>query len=158
MPKVLGIDKLTNTLDKFLEEFECTSIVDTDFYCLNASNIIAVALVVAEKHSSTFMSRVKKLYPDIHADEFLWSFLHEVGHIETLDLLDDDEIIYSELQKKNENITDEVYYELPDEFAATDWAANYMRNNTEKVAKFWSEVQSAIMNIYQINNVAQERK
>lgn len=154
MQKIVGIDKLTNTLDKFLEEFECTSIVDTDFYCLTTSNVIAVSLVVSEKHSSSFMSRVNRLYPDIHADEFLWSFLHEVGHIETIDDLDDDELYFSETQKKNENITNEVYYELPDEFAATEWAANYMRENTEKVAKFWSEVQSIIMNIYKINNIS----
>ena len=154
MQKIVGMDKLTNTLDKFLEEFECTSIVDADFYCLTASNVIAVSLVVSEKHSSTFMSRVNRLYPDIHADEFLWSFLHEVGHIETIDTLDDDELYFSETQKKNENITNEVYYELPDEFAATEWAANYMRENTEKVAKFWSEVQSIIMNIYKINNIS----
>ena len=154
MQKIVGIDKLTNTLDKFLEEFECTSIVDTNFYCLITSKVIAVSLVVTEKNSSSFMSRVNRLYPDIHADEFLWSFLHEVGHIETIDTLDDDELYFSETQKKNVNITNEVYYELPDEFAATEWAANYMRENTKKVAKFWSEVQSVIMNIYKINNIS----
>ena len=154
MQKIVGIDKLTNVLDKFLEEFECTSIIDTNFYCLIASNVIAVSLVVSEKNSSSFMSRVNRLYPDIHADEFLWSFLHEVGHIETINTLDDDELYFSKTQKKNENITNEVYYELPDEFAATEWAANYMRENTEKVAKFWNEVQSVIMDIYQINNIS----
>ena len=154
MQKIDGMDKLTNVLDKFLEEFECTSIVDTNFYCLIASNVIAVSLVVSEKNSSSFMGRVNRLYPDIHADEFLWSFLHEVGHIETINTLDDDELYFSKTQKKNENITNEAYYELPDEFAATEWAANYMRENTEKVAKFWNEVQSVIMNIYQINNIS----
>ena len=154
MQKIVGMDKLTNVLDKFLEEFECTSIVDTNFYCLIASNVIAVSLVVSEKNSSSFMSRVNRLYPDIHADEFLWSFLHEVGHIETINTLDDDELYFSKTQKKNENITNEVYYELPDEFAATEWAANYMRENTEKVAKFWNEVQSVIVNIYKINNIS----
>ena len=154
MQKIDGMDKLTNVLDKFLEEFECTSIVDTNFYCLVASNVIAVSLVVSEKNSSSFMSRVNRLYPDIHADEFLWSFLHEVGHIETINTLDDDELYFSKTQKKNENITNEVYYELPDEFAATEWAANYMRENTEKVAKFWNEVQSVIMDIYKINNIS----
>ena len=154
MQKIVGMDKLTNVLDKFLEEFECTSIVDTNFYCLITSKVIAVSLVVTEKNSSSFMSRVNRLYPDIHADEFLWSFLHEVGHIKTIDALDDDELYFSKTQKKNENITNEAYYELPDEFAATEWAANYMRKNTEKVAKFWNEVQSVIMNIYQINNIS----
>ena len=154
MQKIDGMDKLTNVLDKFLEEFECTSIVDTNFYCLTVSNVIAVSLVVSEKNSSSFMSRVNRLYPDIHADEFLWSFLHEVGHIETINTLDDDELYFSKTQKKNENITNEVYYELPDEFAATEWAANYMRENTEKVAKFWNEVQSVIMDIYKINNIS----
>ena len=154
MQKIDGMDKLTNVLDKFLEEFECTSIVDTNFYCLIASNVIAVSLVVSEKNSSSFMSRVNRLYPDIHADEFLWSFLHEVGHVETINTLDDDELYFSKTQKKNENITNEVYYELPDEFAATEWAANYMRENTEKVAKFWNEVQSVIMDIYKINNIS----
>ena len=154
MQKIVGIDKLTDVLDKFLEEFECTSIIDTNFYCLITSNVIAVSLVVSEKNSSSFMSRVNRLYPDIHADEFLWSFLHEVGHIETINTLDDDELYFSKTQKKNENITNEVYYELPDEFAATEWAANYMRENTEKVAKFWNEVQSVIMDIYKINNIS----
>lgn len=154
MQKIVGMDKLTNVLDKFLEEFECTSIVDTNFYCLITSNVIAVSLVVTEKNSSSFMSRVNRLYPDIHADEFLWSFLHEVGHIETINTLDDDELYFSKTQKKNKNITNEVYYELPDEFAATEWAANYMRENTEKVAKFWNEVQSVIMDIYKINNIS----
>lgn len=154
MQKIVGMDKLTNVLDKFLEEFKCTSIIDTNFYCLITSNVIAVSLVVSEKNSSSFMSRVNRLYPDIHADEFLWSFLHEVGHIETINTLDDDELYFSKTQKKNENITNEVYYELPDEFAATEWAANYMRENTEKVAKFWNEVQSVIMDIYKINNIS----
>lgn len=154
MQKIVGTEKLISVLDKFLEEFECTSVVDTEFYCLTISNVIAVSLVVSEEHSSTFMSRVNRLYPDIHADEFLWSFLHEVGHIETIDILDDNELDFSEDQKANENITDEDYYELPDEFAATEWAANYMRKNTEKVAKFWNEVQSVIMNIYKINNIS----
>ena len=153
MVKIKGVAQLDKILDKFLEEFECTAELGPDFCCYTASNRIVYSLVVPERNSQTFMARVNRLYPDIHADEFLWSFLHEVGHIETIDDLDDDELYFSETQKKNENITNEVYYELPDEFAATEWAANYMRAHADKVAAFWKEAQQAILDIYSLNGI-----
>ena len=45
------------------------------------------------------------------------------------------------------------YFDLPDEYEATMWAINYMRNNVEKVAKFWNELQAAIMSFYKLNKV-----
>lgn len=154
MVEIQGVAQLDRVLDKFLEEFECTAELGPDFCCYMTSNRIVYSLVVAEKNSQTFMARVKRLYPDITADEFLWSFLHEVGHIETCDDLTEDEWIYStRIKDDTENITDEIYYELPDEFAATEWAARYMRAHADKVAAFWKEVQQAILDIYSLNGI-----
>ena len=110
-------------------------------------------MVVAETHSQSFMDRVERLYPDVKADEFLWGLLHEIGHIETIDDFDDDEIAEFHLIKDVPNISDEEYYEVPDEFEATDWAANFMRENEALVDSFWAKVQPEIQRFYEVNNI-----
>ena len=152
MAKILGLDELNKVLNDFLVDFECTAYADTDFYCVTATNEIAYALVVTESCSKSFMKRVEKLYPDVHADEFLWSFLHEVGHVETVDELTEEEEKYCMYQKE-QHPTNEEYYELLDEYLATEWAANYMRKNATDIKDFWKKIQTAILNIYTLNNV-----
>lgn len=155
MVKILGLEKLNKTLNTFAEQFECTVAPDTDFFCYLAENKITYALAVSEKSNRAFMSRVRRLYPDIKADVFLWSFLHEIGHIETADDLTDNE--WQEvLAAKNCELSHEEYFELLDEYLATDWAANYMRKHEKEVAKFWCSVQQNIMDIYALNGLVLE--
>ena len=45
------------------------------------------------------------------------------------------------------------YFNMPDEVAATNWAIDYIRNNTEKVAEFWNELQPAIMRCYNLTEL-----
>ena len=145
---------MDNVLNSFLEQFECEAKLGTDFCCFVCKNEIRYTLVIPEENSKTFIARVTRLYPDIKADEFLWSFFHELGHIETIDDLTNAEYTFSQ-EAKGKNPTDEEYYELPDEFAATDWAAHYMRSNTEQIQILWAEIKNAIMNIYKLNKIGE---
>jgi hypothetical protein len=151
--KIKGINRLDRVLTRFAKQFDCDVMLDTDFYCILTSNRIAYSLVVSKASSTSFMNRVQRLYPDINADEFLWSFLHEIGHIETYEDMTEEEIRETMGVKDCENITDEEYYELLDEYLATEWAANYMRENQEQIAKFWKKVRKNIMYIYRVNGL-----
>ena len=144
---------MDRVLTRFAKQFDCDVRLDTDFYCIPVSNRIGYTLIVPKANSVTFMDRVQRLYPDINADEFLWSFLHEIGHIETYEDMTEKEIREVMRAKDCEDITDEEYYELLDEYLATEWAANYMRENQEEIAKFWKKVRKNIMYIYRANGL-----
>lgn len=151
--KIKGINRLDRVLTRFAKQFDCDVRLDTDFYCIPISNRIAYTLIVSKASSISFMDRVQRLYPDINADEFLWSFLHEIGHIETFEDMTEQEIREVTRAKDCEDITDEEYYELLDEYLATEWAANYMRENQEEIAKFQKKVRKIIMYIYRANGL-----
>ena len=152
MSSIKGIVKLNNTLNKFTKKFDCIAIPDTDFYCITTRNLVAYSFLTPVRCSKSFMSRVRRLYPDIQADEFLWSFLHEIGHLETDDELTEEEFAYID-SFDFDTISDEDYYELPNEYLATQWAADYMRQHPAEIAKFWKKVQKQIMYIYRINGL-----
>lgn len=125
-----------------------------DFCCYPDDNEIFYSLFVSERCSKSFMKRVNTLYPDICADEFLWSLLHEVGHLVINDDITDEEWEMILRIKAIPDLADEVYYELTDEFMATEWAANFMREHKELVAEHWENIHNAIMRIYELNEVS----
>lgn len=170
MSGLYGVDKINSILNSFLEEWECTVSLDSDFAYYHSSNLITYSVVIADNFGDKlFMSLVNKLCPEIKGDIFLWSLLHELGHHETIDDLEDDEIAYC--QDEKERITRELekcmdaetgariasqYYVLPDEYAATAWAADFVRHNVKKVEQLWNELQPAIMEFYSLNNIKED--
>lgn len=72
------------------------------------------------------------------ADEFsltLWSILHEIGHYHTIDYAEEDlatralcAAIPKEVAEKNPSIQD-LYFNMDDEFLATDWAVDFAYNH-----------------------------
>ena len=162
-----GVKMLDNILNEFLEEFEAETGIGPDFAYYYTSSYIQYTLVVSDKASTYFMDHIHKLAPDIKCDVFLISFLHELGHHETMDdLTNEDErfsrdtkvTINQALESKEcdpvvEEAVHSLYFNLPDEAAATAWAIQYIRNNPEKMAALWERVQAAIMLIYELNEV-----
>ena len=45
------------------------------------------------------------------------------------------------------------YHACPDEFFATRWAGEYMRNHPKKMKKFWIELQTALIQTYVKNGL-----
>ena len=143
-----------NTLEEYLKDFlnrndiDCDVLLGDSFAFLPASNTIAYTLLVTDSSSKSFLNFTKKLFPEITADIFLWSFLHEIGHYETTD--DFDEYEYEEYYFliNQEGLSDEFYYNLPIERAATVWAGNFMKNNVAEMQRLWNNIQPIIQAIY----------
>ena len=144
--------KINEILNAFLEPFECTASLDTDFAYYTNKNLITYAFFTPEKNSKSFLKFCENLFPNIHADIFLWSFMHELAHHETEDDIEDEE--WEEYEEKiTHNISDEEYYNLIPERAATVWAGEYIQSHVDEVAELWNELQPAIENFYSKLNV-----
>lgn len=167
MVELKGLDKIEIILNSFLQKYECVAKFNTDFAYYPASNIITYTFCCSEISDMLFTEVINRLCPEIHCDIFLWSFLHELGHHETIDDLEDDEITYCFNEKRRieqeqencENVKQKIdiarqYYILPDELAATQWAVNYMRTHIAEMRTLWEEeLKPAIINFYEINQV-----
>lgn len=139
--------EITNILNDFLKKFDCTAALDSDFAYYSDDEMITYALVISDKHTKTFMDFAKTLFPTIEADPFIWSFLHELGHHETEDDFENEE--WEEYMERLEYpITDDEYYHLPIEYAATYWAGEYMINHQEEIKTLWDELIPAIKDFY----------
>lgn len=74
----------------------------------------------------------------------------------------EEELQYFEEQKESmayeqdDQMRNDWYHALPDEFFATRWAGEYMRNHPKKVAKFWNKLQPALANVYIKNELLEE--
>lgn len=161
-----GVNLLNSILNEFLIEFDVTADIGPDFCYWHNRNAIEYSLVVSDKAGELYMNYVHKFAPDITCDVFLISFLHELGHHETIDELTDEEEMYCRdvktdigviLSENKDLATREtmynLYFGLPDELAATSWAIEYIRSNREKIAKLWNRIQPTIMMIYELNDV-----
>ena len=140
--------KLDNILNNFLAPFECSAMLGEDFAYWISDNTITYALLISDQHEDTFLKFVKELFPEIHADIFLWSLLHELGHNETNDDFDDKD--HQEYRNfiNRQDITDEEYYSCPIELAATLWAGEYIQNHIDEIARLWEQIAAAIQEIY----------
>ena len=151
------LDRIKDLVNDFLSPFELECEFDTDFGYYPIHNLVSISLVTIDRASKNFLSFVNKEFGDITADIFLWSLLHEIGHHETWDDLTDSELELSAALKDaitdNENVSDNgrdfIYFYIPDEYAATEWAANYMIENSQEIKAFWSRLQPLILDVYE---------
>lgn len=164
--KIKGVNKLENTINKFLAPFELTSQLSSDFSYEFMNDKVNFSLTVAEHSSKYFQEFVHSLCDEIEADTFLISLLHEVGHAETWDDLEDEDIVYSDdmknfIQKElaagvSEARRRELYFEyfnLPDEIAATTWAIEYIKENAKQLVFDWENISSAIIEFFKTNDI-----
>lgn len=160
-----GVNKINNILNDFLEEFDAYAEMGHDFAYIYAKNQIEYTLLLDDNSETYFMNNFHKMAPDIDCDPFLVSILHELGHHETLDDIDMFEEIYCLAEKDtiteryvNKDFSSEqelydAYFNLTDEYEATTWAINYIRENAEKVKELWNKLKPAIDNFYKLNAV-----
>lgn len=153
--------EINNIINEFLEPFELTAELGTDFAYSFLEDKINYALVIGDTSSKLFMENAEARFPDVYADVFLWSLLHEVGHSETFDDLDDgvEELCMEIKRELNEHLdwSNEhrhmIYFNCPDEKAATDWAGEYMMSHKDEITTFWNKLQPAIKKFYELNEV-----
>ena len=144
---VMETKPITDILNKFLAPFECVAYLGTDFCYMTTTNSIEYTFVIGEEDDSEFQKYCNSLFPEIKADTFLWSFLHELGHHETEDDFEEEE--WYEYQRRiSSGINNDEYFRLPIENAATTWAGEYILTHKAEIAEFWNELSSAIKTFY----------
>jgi len=142
-----AINEVISILNNYTARFDCGCTVGEDFSFFNDDNLITVAFVLSDASATSFLNHVNHLYPNVKADIFLWSLFHEIGHCETVDEFDQEDwdSYYNAISVK---ISDEDYYDLPIEAAATDWAAHYLVSHSAEVAELWNQLAPAIKKVY----------
>lgn len=166
---IFGKRKVKKIVNNFLKEFGVKAKIGKSFCYYSEKELIQISFTVPvnDTGANMFMMNFNHLAPDIKADTFLIALLHELGHHMTVDELTTEEeeesfkkrIEVNVINLKKNSTPEEVaranyeYFNMPDEVAATNWAIDYIRNNTEKVAEFWNELQPAIMRCYKLNRI-----
>lgn len=158
--KLQGVENIENILNKFLEPFECMAELGSDFSYWYSESLICFALAVAESNDIDFRDFCKKLQPELHCDIFLLSFMHELGHHETLDEWDDEEYLDMKIQKERINkmkVSQKeknfMYFNIPDERRATEWGLQYMMEHQTEMTLLWNELRQAILSFYELNDI-----
>lgn len=144
---MLKVDKINQILNDFLAPFECECELGTDFEYITTDSLIRYALVVPGGSSEAFLHHVEQLFPNIKADIFIWSVLHELGHHETVDDFEDEDW-EDYMEKCGRGLSNEAYFELDIEDAATRWAGEYIQSHVEEIAKLWKDLQDAIQELF----------
>lgn len=130
-----GFRPLTRTLTTFVRQFNdnyrCQ--FDSDFCAINNKRI-NYTIAVSEKNANDFRKDFASRFPMANNfDTFILFFLHELGHLQTAELVIDD---------SNERKTTNDYYGLYNERIATDWAGTFLTENYD----FMKEWERKILN------------
>ena len=118
-----------------------------DLECDIFDEIIYVGKSYDKRNDKYFENFVNKLNPECHKiNPFLISLLHEIGHIETYTEEDKEEkdLLYSLLKVKyNEELDDKkleeynnMYFKIPLEQNATEWAIDYALSHLDLMEKY----------------------
>ena len=161
------IDELNSLVEKFVKPFGCKAEMNTDFAYYPMEEVVTWSIFMTESSDKYFNEFVQKEYPEVTADIFLWSLLHEVGHHMTYhewsnkeqDFCDEIKETASELVNREgidlrtERYSYFLYFSAPDERRATEWAKHYMETHSERVEKFWLKFVDEFNNFLSLNKV-----
>lgn len=117
-----------------------------DWCCYNNTKEIEIPQLVTDNSLADFISTVEKQLAKTgnqalvkKYDDFIWCFLHEVGHLSKGKKYKD-QVLRKFLDTLNiigcKKIAKALYYRLKEEQTATEWACNYVINNQKLVAKY----------------------
>jgi hypothetical protein len=157
------LNELNVIINDYVSQFDLTAELGSDFCYYSRINTIHYALAVVDRAGENFKEFANSLKPNMQVPIFLLSLLHEIGHHETWEVLTDEEISYSTEIKnliQEEQVftkeTDFIYFNLPDERIATEWALKYIEDNTREIRAFWNKIQNLIVNFYEAYGITEE--
>lgn len=136
------IDLIKNFVKEINENF---TVIESNYWSSHWQEEIVYVYLDNEEieGDKEFLNFIEKTYKIKEPNNFIFSLLHEIGHLETetQELSDQRAILLEtyEWQFENEMITREQYFEkyfqIPAERIATDWAIAYYLVNEEKIKK-----------------------
>ena len=117
-----------------------------EFYCIISEKLINVPFVSDSEGDRLFDEFVMDRFGK-SINPYIMGILHEIGHIKTFDYnLDKDrDILYFMLQldytnERYEEFT-RMYFSIPSEFTATEWAVNYYLSHKEQCDNLIKEIE-----------------
>ena len=119
---------------------------EDEFYCVVSKKLINVPFFSSPEEDRLFCEFVFDRF-GVNVNPYLIGILHECGHIMSYDknLDKDRDILYFMLQldfkeERYEEFT-RMYFSIPSEFAATEWAVNYYLSHKEQCDNFLKEIE-----------------
>ena len=134
--------KLNQALSSWLEKYGFDTVVEgveESFGYYYSRDSIVYALSIRESAIKSWGLLMEEMDCPFIINQFYTSFLHELGHAQTLDLLSEEEEQFSNDEEIRLSQLDDLlqadyeYYHLPREIIATEWAINFMRENKEAI-------------------------
>lgn len=134
-------------IEKFIHSIDSTIEVDFNHnFCADISEYkIYIEDYEHPKEDELIQNFIQERF-GIIIDPFLIGVLHEVGHLMTyeVELNEQRTIMYALLAYTYDETQYEqyskAYFEIPAELAATTWAVEYYKNNTEHCEQFLNEL------------------
>ena len=161
-----GLKKLNNAILEEIKQFGIKKSFLSDSYSYDFdSNAVGWTLIEDDSDEvyNSFLSD-RFGYEAGDDDIFFVSLMHEIGHYKTEDDVSD--FTYDFCLKEKDRISEELggaireeekkklhyqYFNLPDEFAATAWAMNFIEKHPKKARKIRKNLEKAIFEFYDIN-------
>lgn len=104
-------------------------------------NKIYVGILNAPHHAEVYMDNLRKEHPNAEPlNPMTYAILHEIGHVYTKDAVKDDEKERLNAMVKGSN---EAYFALYSERAATQWAVDYVKDHSNTATWFNNLVTAA---------------
>lgn len=126
----LEMKKLERTANKLTKKIGVQAKIGTDFQAILTENTILFALVETVLDAQLFYQNILQNFPEIENydfEPFVFSFLHEMGHCVTRVK---EGVFDLDLRNRLKDMDDrekanKLYFALPAERAATNWAIAY---------------------------------
>ena len=120
-----GKSALLATLNDIASEYECEVVESNEFAYYYEDNLIAVNLNDTDE---AFLNFARANGLDERVSSFTISFLHELGHNETIDYCE-------EYEGDKDSLSLEEYFNLEEEYEATMWAIDYCEEHKDIVER-----------------------
>ena len=131
MKVFIGEEKITTSFNIWLEKYGFSARVDgmePDFAWYRSDNTIVYTFVMSEIANEKWNSLLfNELDCQYKIDPFWSSFLHELGHSETVDFISDED------WRVSDDLSYEEYFHTVREITATKWAVNFINTNPSAV-------------------------
>lgn len=164
--KIVGIEKIDELINGFVEKFGCTASLGEEFCYWHDDETIDYSLVISVPSDEAWKEYVKEKFNFCITNIFMFSLLHEVGHHFTMDN-------FSKLQQNKEQVavakiesdlkdsdSEELdkemyikYFDLPMEKSATKWAVKYYRTHRQAINRFYRKLNKELQIFYKKNGL-----
>ena len=135
-------EAVRNFVQSINEEYDCE--MGLDFMAQLDTDIIVWSILTVEESGEAFYNNFISRFPKAKGFSlFTLSVLHEVGHLETENEMEDDTDT-----RNNEIMTDEEYFNLFNERIATDWAGYWIEKNFQKAINLDDTFRNVLNSLY----------